>query len=110
MSDRPDQPKYWACNVAFGVKVRVDDLPVSVFADINERTGTNWWNLMNAPLRSEKAGMELYKACCRHVGVEAKPDMPIREWTGLFELVDDDLPSMFTDGMPDDPKEPAMTS
>ena len=109
MSDRPDQVKYWACVVAPDVKVRVDDLPVSMFADINERTGINWWNLINAPLRSEKAGMELYKACCRHAGIEPKADMSIREWSDLFILVEDDLPTQFTDGIPTDPKEPVTT-
>lgn len=91
---------YWGCKVPGGKVVRCDDLPLSVYADIAEQTGIHWHTLLNAPLRHEKAGQLLYEAACRSVGVEPK-ELSVREFADAFDLVEDDLPTVFEDGIPD---------
>lgn len=101
MSDnRPTASVYWACRVPDGRLVRCDDLPLEVYADIAEKTGVHWHQLLNAPLRQERAGELLYKAAC--ASVQLLPAvLKLRDFADLFELIEDDVPDEFTDGIPD---------
>lgn len=99
MTTQPPKPVYWGCNVPGGKVVRCDDLPLDVFADIAEQTGIHWHTLLNAPLRHEKAGYLLYVACCKQAGVEPE-QLSIRQFADAFDLVEDDVPVEFIDGIP----------
>ena len=101
MSDnRPTTSVYWACRVPDGRLVRCDDLPLEVYANIADKTGIHWHQLLNAPIRQERAGELLYRAACESVQVPPKA-LSVREFADVFELVEDDLPVEFTDGIPD---------
>jgi len=100
VSENRPKPVYWGCTVPGGTVVRCDDLPLEVYADIAEQTGVHWHTLLNAPLRQEKAGHMLYLAACKHAGVEPVK-LSIAQFADLFELVEEDLPTTFTDGIPD---------
>ena len=100
MPKPPTTARVWVCKIAPKTTVRCEDLPLEVYASIFEQTGIHWFELMNAPLRYEKAGRLLYEACCSHAGVEAK-SLTLRDFADLYELAEDDKPSMFEDGIPD---------
>ncbi len=101
MSDnRPPASVYWACRLPDGRQVRCDDLPLEVYANIADKTGIHWHQLLNAPLRQERAGLMLYQAACESVGVTPKA-LSVREFADAFDLVEDDLPTEFTEGIPD---------
>ena len=89
----------FACRIG-DKEVRLDDLPMSVYADIEEASGVPWFDLIDAPARSAKAGPLLIARCAAHLGAEPPEDVTPRSILGFFVLVGDDLPVEFEDGIP----------
>jgi hypothetical protein len=98
--NRPTSSVYWACRMPDGQLVRCDDLPLEVYATIADKTGIHWHQLLNAPIRQERAGELLYRAACESVQQTPKA-LSVREFADIFELVEDDMPVEFSDGIPD---------
>ena len=97
---QPPTKKYWGCKVPSGKIVRVEDLPMSVFADIHARTAVPWYRVVDAPANDAKAGIAVYEACCAHVG-EQPVELTAAQFIATFDVVDDDLPDTYVDGIPD---------
>lgn len=84
-----------------GKQVSVDDMPLSVYADIEKSTGVAWYDLTTVPPRHAAAAEQLAKACAAHLGVEC-PDLTPKRLVDVFVIEEaEDLPTEWTDGMPD---------
>jgi hypothetical protein len=87
-----------------GKSMDPEDLPLTVFADIEDATGVTWYNLGMMPLRYAKAGEMLARECAKVVGVEIPDPLTPKVFSQLFEVTDEpNLPVEMSDGMPDNP-------
>lgn len=78
-----------------GGKVPLVDLPLGVFAEIEDRTGMQWGDIVTTPARTAKCAQAVYEACCRHVNatpVELTPAKIVDERRPVFSLQADDMP------------------
>lgn len=83
-------------------QVELQDLPLEVLDDIEEKSGQRWPTILAAPATTARAARVIYEAACRHVGCEPEKLTARTILDGrLFVQVDDDLPTLFEDGMPD---------
>lgn len=83
----------------------VDDVPLSVYAEIEKSTGVAWYQLTANPMRHAAAGEELAKACAKQLGVEL-PALTPKLLVKVFEIRQgENRPTEFDEGMPD-PKAP----
>ena len=84
-----------------GHDVDIDDVPLSVYAEIEKVTTVRWFDLQRSPVRYADAGAMLAKACADIAGVELTTLTP-RLFVDVFELVDaENRPTEYDDGMPD---------
>lgn len=84
-----------------GADVDIDDVPLSVYAQIEKETDVSWFQLQRSPLRYADAGERLAKACARIAGVEL-PELTPRLLVEVFDLVEgENRPSEYQEGMPD---------
>ena len=91
---------HWSVTVPGGKAVRCDDLPLDVWIAIAKDTGKHWHEILRGPLLDEAVALALYRACCTHAGVTDPPALSLREMIDAYDLVGDDLPTMFEDGIP----------
>lgn len=89
----------FAVNTPAG-QVRLEDLPLEVLEDVEAQTGQDWPTMIFAPASSAKVANALYKAVCAHRGCEPEQLTPKSLLNGLYEKVDDDVPTLFEDGIP----------
>lgn len=84
-------PSTWAVNTPKG-QVRIVDLPLDVFAELEESTGRQWGDILIAPAMTAKSAQAVYLAACASNGSEPEPLTPTRliEPTPIFEFVEDD--------------------
>ena len=91
------------CHLPSGTDVVVDDLPLSAWAAIGDAADSPWYEVMRWPAGHPRGAIALVKACAAYAG----EDPPADDWlTGrtilkAFELVDDDLPAVHVNGVPD---------
>lgn len=85
-----------------GKRVSVEkDLEFGVVADIATRHDVQWLALVGAPLRVPGGALlDLYRACCAAVGVEAPTPLTVRTVFDAVEAVPDDMPAYYEDGSP----------
>ena len=84
-----------------GKQVDIDDVPLSVYADIEDATKVTWYQLSAAPARYARAAELLAKECAKIVGVTLPPLTPAM-LVDVFDLVEEpNRPVEYTDGMPD---------
>ena len=84
-----------------GKSIGLDDVPLSVYADIEKETGVAWFDLSVSPMRYAAAGAMLAAACAKQLGVEL-PEMTPRTLVDVFNLRESESrPTEWTDGMPD---------
>ena len=99
----------WVCHVDPTHDVRVEDIPIEQFADVEKRFDTSWLSILASPLRTSELAVAMYHKCAAIAGVEPKP-LTAAQMLEVFELVDDDRPTMYAGGLPD-PKAPeSLTS
>lgn len=80
----------------------IEDLPLSVYAEIEAETGVTWFNLASAPFRYAKAGEMLIRRCAAVKGVKVDEEITPKSFINYFEVVDEpNQPVEWTDGMPD---------
>jgi len=91
--------KVWAVKAGTGF-VQVQDLPLGVLAEIAERNKVSWIDVMSAPARDARVAQEVLTAACSHAGVDPPMNVSGREMLERFELVPDDKPEEYTDGIP----------
>ena len=85
-----------------GGKVRIDELPLEVLDEVERERGVRWPTLIAAPASSAAAALALYKHACKYKGADPE-QLTARKILdgGIFEQVEDDLPTVFEDGAPD---------
>lgn len=90
------------CKVS-GRSMRLEDLPMAVWAQIEKETGTAWSELYIAPAKDPVGGPCLVRKVAEHLGVDV-PDTDQwgpRQLLEAFELSkDDSLPSEYREGIP----------
>lgn len=91
--------KVWAVKAGDRV-VQVQDLALDVLAGIAERNKVTWIDVISAPAREAPVAKDVLAAACAHAGVEMPSSISGREMLERFELIDDDKPQEFTDGIP----------
>lgn len=94
-----------------GGQVQLLDLPLEVLEQLEEDTGRRWSQLLTAPGWNAKSIRCIYAAACAHTGSEPRPLTP-RDLLGdgddpVIVEVPDDLPTSYSDGMPDPKAEDA---
>ena len=88
--------KEWACRVNPDTLVRLSELSWQAAIDV----GPGFGRLYSAPLANPADSMRGYEACCRHAGVEVRA-LTVGEMWDVWELVDENRPTMFRNGIPD---------
>lgn len=92
----------FACTTPTGKVVRLDDLPIEDIQRIADECGLeSWFDLYLQPARFGKATIALYRFCCEHVGDAPADPVTPKVILSAFEPVEDDLPTMYEDGIPD---------
>jgi hypothetical protein len=101
----------YAVNTPKG-RVQLVDLPLDVLDKLEDETGRKWHELLLSPLYTAKSAQALYAACCAQNGSEAESLTPARLLgdDSIFELVPDDMPEVYEDGMPAGKEDEASTS
>lgn len=88
-----------------GGQVHLMDLPLEVLEQLEADTGRRWAQLLSLPAWDAKSIRCIYAACCAQQGVEPKPltprDLVAEGDAAVIVEVSDDLPTSYTDGMPD---------
>lgn len=78
-----------------GGPVRIVDLPLDVFAELEEETGRQWGEIVTTPGATAKSTIAVYRAACRSNGSEPvtlTPAMIVDETNPIFSLRGDDMP------------------
>lgn len=88
----------WACNTPGG-QVRLADLTLEALADLEKKCGAEWYRIVARPRSSAGNAIHIYAACCAAAGCEPET-VTARKLMDVFELVDEDLPTMFEAGIP----------
>lgn len=85
-----------------GHELDIDDVPLSVYVEIETATGTPWYRLVTNPMRFAAAGQELAKACAKQVGVDL-PELTPRTFAEVFDVRQDqeNRPTEYEEGIPD---------
>jgi hypothetical protein len=91
--------KVWAVKVD-GRMVQIQDLALDTLAGIAERNKVSWIDVISAPARDAHVARDVLAAACTHAGTEAPTAISGREMLERFELIEDDKPQEFTDGIP----------
>jgi len=93
-------PKGWAVHVTPETLIRFEDLLISEWAEISNKADVAWGTLFTTPLYHAEGVQAIYDACCAKAGVDSHP-LTVKEATSVFELVPEDLPTQYQDGIPD---------
>lgn len=96
-----------------GGQVQLMDLPLEVLEQLEDDTGRRWSQLLSTPAWNMKSVRCLYLAACAQNGSTPEALTPRKligddEHPGVIVEVSDDMPTTYTDGMPD-PKAVGVT-
>lgn len=81
--------------------IDIEDIPMSVYAEIEAATGVGWIELLSAPLQKAAASVMLIEAAAKILGVDC-PELNPRTFLASF-TVDDDTdsrPEAYEGGLP----------
>lgn len=90
----------WQFTIA-GKVVRMDDLGIDEVEGALEGTGINWYDFERRPYDSAKALVKFVTWLAADMGVDPPLPLTAKALDGVIKLVDDDLPEVYTDGLPD---------
>jgi len=97
----PDVPlTEYVCHVSDEQTIRLVDLPDDAWDELEASTGESGFLFVVVPLGTTKRARTVYEFCCRKAGVEPAT-LTIGELWDVFELVADDRPTSYSDGLPD---------
>ena len=84
----------------------VDDIPMSVYGEIEAKTKVPWYDLTVSPARHAVASELLAQECAKILGIDDLPVMTPKLLVQVFKSVKTpNTPAEYSDGMPD-PKVP----
>jgi hypothetical protein len=105
-----DRRTVWTCRVDETHTVRLEDIPIEQLDPLENECGESWYLMVNAPLvRKPRTLLAIYRMCCELAGVEPAELPTAGEITAMFDLVDDDRPTMYSGGLPDPKAEDRTT-
>ena len=84
-----------------GGQVRLEDLPLDVLSTMERESEVQWVRLLMAPATTALSAMVVYRVACEHVGCE--PEQLTSKSIlggGVFEQVEDDLPTLYEESIP----------
>lgn len=85
-----------------GGQVQLMDLPFEVLERLEGETDRRWSQLVLSPAMSARSAMAVYRACCEITSSEPVTLTPrMIASDEVFVEVPDDLPTSYTDGIPD---------
>lgn len=85
-----------------GGQVQLMDLPFEVLEKLEAETDRRWSQLVLSPAMSARSAMAVYRECCAIKGCEPLTLTPrMIASDEVFVEVPDDLPTTYTDGIPD---------
>lgn len=99
----------WQFTIA-GKVVRLDDLGIDEVEGALNGTGVNWYDFERRPYDSAKALVAFVKYLADDLGVEAPMPLTPPKLNDLMKLVEDDVPEVYTDGMPDPKADDQVTA
>lgn len=83
-----------------GKKLFLFDLPIEECDAIGQRHSVGWLTIIDRPLQSAGVAKDIVTAAAKKLGV-AVPTLPsVRVIYDMFDLVEDDLPSVYEGGIP----------
>lgn len=95
----PEVPQVWAVTVE-GKTIAVFALPIEDIDEIAKRHNVSWMRIVDRPLEDLKVCQELVMVAAKKLGV-AMPLLPsVKSLYDLVDLVPEDLPTSFVDGIP----------
>jgi hypothetical protein len=84
-----------------GKQIGVGDLPVGDIGAIAKEYDVPWYQLVDAPLRDDvRAAMALAEVAAKMLGVTLPEQVSVMQVAKWFQMVDDDMPTMYEDGRP----------
>ena len=91
----------WAITLPDGEQVPLWDLDMKLLARLADELGEAWTTLVDSPLSgSGKMALVLYAAVCKSRGQTPAADLTVRGTLALFEVIPDDKPTVYEDGLP----------
>ena len=82
--------------------IDIDDVPMEDYAAIEKTTSIPWYRLTQSPMSHAAAGPMLARKCADILGVTLPDPITPKILVTLFDAVEEpNLPTEFTDGMPD---------
>lgn len=109
MSDQGES-KEWACEVPGGTSFRLADLPIDAVGEIAREAGLGWFYAIQAPQLDDRVMVGLYRYCCERAGATVPDPLTGRILESAFTQVEDDLPTVFADGLPKEVAEATTVS
>lgn len=91
--------KVWAVSID-GKTMHIGSLSPEEIDQIATRCDVNWLILFERPLTSIRVAKELVDVAAKHLGVAVPVLATARELYDAFDMVDDDLPAEYADGIP----------
>jgi hypothetical protein len=105
-----DRRTVWTCRVDASHTVRLEDIPIEQLDPLQQECEETWFSMVITPLARRPATiLALYRKCCEVAGVEPRPVVTAREAIEMFDLTDDDRPTMYSGGLPDPKAEDRTT-
>lgn len=95
------------------VLVRLDDVPGRMLDDIGARHEVKWFDILNAPASTVALGLDIIRMGYELAGKPVPDDLgdwSSRRLIDALEVVKDDLPASFEDGLPKEVDVPETTS
>lgn len=85
-----------------GKELDLDDISMDDYAAIEKTTSVPWYRLTQSPMSHAAAGPMLARRCAEILGVTLPDPITPRLIVTLFDVREEpNLPSEFTDGVPD---------
>ena len=104
-----DRKNVWICKVTPDQQVRLEDIPIEEWTPLEKQLSESWLTMIAAPLRTSEMTLAVYHLCCRFIGATPESGMAAGKILAMFELVDDDRPDYWSNGLPD-PKADELTT
>jgi hypothetical protein len=83
-----------------GKSINVEDVPLSVFADIEKETGISWTDIWGAPAANATSAVMFLEAVAQILGVEC-PELTPKTIMQIFHVEDGDhIPEAYDGGLP----------
>lgn len=99
----------WVCKVSADHTVRLEDIPARQLTELETMLSVTWLDLVVRPLADSRGAIAMYEKCCFLSGVQPR-ELTVRELVDVYELVPDDLPETYTEGLPDPKADEAATA